>query len=173
MKIVFVSQRYFMDWRRLLNHPFKSEFGSLLFCFAFVAVSVFSIGPAQGQVRLLNLDIGGRMAEVEIAATEKERDVGLMDRFALPADHGMLFVFPEVHAYCMWMKNTPIPLSVAFIDESGEIVSIEEMQPESEQYYCAAKPVRFALEMASGWFGRNRVGPGLHIKGMENAPRGE
>lgn len=162
-----------MDRRRFLKHPVISGFGSVLLCFAFVAVSVFSINPALGQIRLLKLDIGGHMAEVEIAATEKERDIGLMDRFMLPADHGMLFVFPEVHAYCMWMKNTPIPLDVAFIDESGEIVSIEEMQPESEQYHCAAKPVRFALEMASGWFRRNRIDPGLRIKGMENAPPGE
>lgn len=156
-----------------MNHPFRSEFGSLLFCFAFVVVSVFSVDPVQGQVRSLKLDIGGHIVEVEIAATEKEREIGLMDRFMLPANHGMLFVFPEVHAYCMWMKNTPIPLSVAFIDESGEIGSIEEMQPDSEKYYCAMKPAKFALEMNSGWFRRNRIALGLRIQGMENAPRGE
>lgn len=136
-------------------------------------LTLFSFVPVKGEDYLLELRIGGHQIKVEVAATEKERDLGLMDRFSLPADHGMLFIFPEVHAYCMWMKNTYLPLSVAFIDDSGGIVNIADMQPESEKYHCAAKPVRYALEMGNGWFQRNRIGPGLHVEGMQNAPQSE
>ena len=70
----------------------------------------------------------------------------------------------------MWMKNTPLPLSVAFIDEGGEVVSISEMVPHSEDSHCAARPARFALEMSKGWFAGKGIRPGAKLRGLDKAP---
>jgi len=85
--------------------------------------------------------------------------------------HGMLFVFPDSLPHCFWMKNTLIPLSIAFLDEAGRIVNIAEMQPKSEDNHCAAKPVRYALEMNAGWFARRGLKAGDAIGGIERAPQ--
>jgi len=79
----------------------------------------------------------------------------------------MLFVFPKAAVYCMWMKNTPLPLAVAFLDDQGRIINIEEMQPLSEDNHCAAAPARFALEMNAGWFSQRGITPGALINGVK------
>jgi uncharacterized membrane protein (UPF0127 family) len=127
---------------------------------------------AQGASPLLKLRVGGHHIRAEVAATLKARDIGLMNRRSLLLDHGMLFVFPEAHRHCMWMRNTQIPLSVAFLDDRGTIVNIEDMQPNTTDYHCAARPVRYALEMERGWFKRRGLVAGVHIDGLENAPFG-
>jgi uncharacterized membrane protein (UPF0127 family) len=83
----------------------------------------------------------------------------------------MLFVFDEAAPHCMWMKNTLIPLSVAFIDANGTIVNIADMQPHSEQPHCASAPAVFALEMARGWFAQRGVKAGMKLGGLERLPR--
>ena len=93
-----------------------------------------------------------------------------MFRKHLGPNEGMLFVFPRAESHCMWMKNTLIPLSVAFIDEKGAIVSISEMQPQTEDSHCAAAPARFALEMSGGWFAAKGVKTGARIAGLDKAP---
>lgn len=100
----------------------------------------------------------------EIARTEESRSLGLMHRASLPANHGMLFVFDEVGMPCFWMKNTPLPLSIAFIDEQGIIVNIADMQPQSLDSHCPAGPVIYALEMQQGWFRQNQIKPGAKIE---------
>jgi hypothetical protein len=92
-----------------------------------------------------------------------------MYRESLGPNQGMLFVFPAVERHCMWMKNTPLPLSVAFIDESGEVVSIAEMLPHTEDSHCAARPARYALEMAKGWFAAKGVRAGAKLQGLDRA----
>jgi len=79
----------------------------------------------------------------------------------------MLFRFDETATQCMWMKNTLIPLSVAFIDEAGAIINIADMQPHSEQSHCAARPARYALEMNQGWFAQRGIKPGAKLGGLE------
>ena len=113
------------------------------------------------------LVIGGHRLTVEIAATPETRATGLMNRFSLQPDHGMLFVFDESARHCMWMKNTLIPLSVAFIDARGDIVNIADMQPLDETTHCAARPVPYALEMNQGWFKQRGISAGMQIKGLE------
>lgn len=88
---------------------------------------------------------------------------GLMGRRALQPDHGMLFIFPNQREQCMWMKNTLIPLSVAFIDMSGRVTNIEDMQPQTTQLHCSREAVRYALEMQQGWFAQRGVKPGSKI----------
>ncbi len=111
------------------------------------------------------LQAGVQLIQAEIASTPAERERGLMFRRQLSGNHGMLFVFPTSQPVCMWMKNTLIPLSVAFIDNHGAIVNIADMQAQTETPHCAARPVQFALEMPQGWFASRGVGPGLVLRG--------
>lgn len=97
---------------------------------------------------------------VEIADTPEERAVGLMNRESLPEDAGMLFVWPEDTGSGFWMKNTLIPLSIAFIDAAGVIVDIRDMQPQDETLHYSPSPYRHAVEANQGWFAERRIEPG-------------
>jgi hypothetical protein len=90
-----------------------------------------------------------------------------MRRKAMGQGAGMVFLFDESARHCMWMKNTLLPLSVAFIDERGQIVNIADMQPLDETSHCASRPARFALEMNQGWFKKRGIAAGMVIQGLE------
>ncbi len=120
---------------------------------------------------VMELTAGFHRIEAEVAANNPDRMQGLMQRKAMPQQHGMLFVFPQDAQHCMWMKNTLLPLSVAFLDETGRVLNIEEMQPQTEDNHCAAKPARYALEMNVGWFAQRGIKRGDRIGGIEKAPR--
>lgn len=121
---------------------------------------------------LIDLSAGIHRIEAEVAADSPTRGLGLMNRRQMDPRRGMLFVFAETGVQCMWMRNTLIPLSVAFIDEHGVIINIEDMQPQTDNTHCAAKPARFALEMNRGWFQAHGVVKGARIRGLEKAPPG-
>jgi len=125
---------------------------------------------AKAQLPTMELTAGIYVIRAEVASTYDSRAQGLMFRKHLGPNEGMLFVFPQSEAQCMWMKNTLIPLSVAFIDEKGRIVSISEMKPQTETSHCAAGPARFALEMSKGWFTAKGIKPGSSLRGLEKAP---
>jgi uncharacterized membrane protein (UPF0127 family) len=120
----------------------------------------------EGTVTLL---AGRSRACAEVASTEAQRERGLMFRDRLAADGGMLFVFPAAERHQMWMKNTFVALSVAFIDERGNIINIEDMLPRTLDAHGARLPARYALEMPYGWFGRRSLGPGAHLDGLPAA----
>jgi uncharacterized membrane protein (UPF0127 family) len=122
------------------------------------------------QMPRMELTAGFYRIDTEVAADQENRMQGLMHRRRLPTHEGMLFVFPTVQRHCMWMRNTLLPLSVAFLDEQGRILNIEDMQPQTETSHCAAAPARFALEMNRGWFAGKGLKPGLRIGGIEKAP---
>ena len=103
------------------------------------------------------LTAGVHLIAAEVADNDRSRERGLMFRRSLEPNHGMLFVFDPPMRACMWMRNTLIPLSVAFIAADGHVVNIEEMQPGSEQLHCARQDVPFALEMAKGWFSERNL----------------
>jgi uncharacterized membrane protein (UPF0127 family) len=126
--------------------------------------------PARGDLPLIGLNAGIYVIRAEVANTFETRARGLMYRESLATNQGMLFVFPLIERHCMWMKNTPLPLSVAFIDEGGEVVSISEMVPHSEDSHCAARPARFALEMSKGWFAAKGIRAGTRLQGLDRAP---
>jgi uncharacterized membrane protein (UPF0127 family) len=128
-------------------------------------------GSAGAQLPTLELNAGIHLIRAEVASTFEARARGLMFRKTLGANQGMLFVFTDVSTHCMWMKNTYVPLSVAFMDERGTIVSIHDMQPLDESSHCAAKPARFALEMNQGWFAHKGIKPGAQIGGLDKAPQ--
>ena len=124
------------------------------------------LGAAQSSMPLTELRAGMYRIEAEVAATPDHRMIGLMKRRSMPANHGMLFIFTEPQRHCMWMKNTLLPLSVAFLDDEGRILNIEDMQPQTEDNHCAARPARYALEMNLGWFRQKALGPGTKINGV-------
>lgn len=138
-----------------------------------IVLSLFaSLAMAQG-MPLIELTAGFHRIEAEVAATPQNRAQGLMHRKAMDNQRGMLFVFPDAATHCFWMKNTLIPLSIAFMDANGRIINITEMMPQSEENHCAAKPARYALEMNAGWFAQRGLKAGDVLGGVERAPRGQ
>ncbi len=115
------------------------------------------------QLPLIDLTVGSHAVTVEVAATNQSRSYGLMNRASLPADTGMLFVFQNPAQPCFWMKNTPLPLSIAFIDADGIIVNMADMQPYSHVSHCPHGPVLYALEMEQGWFKSKGIQPGARV----------
>ncbi|MCC7641259.1 MULTISPECIES: DUF192 domain-containing protein [unclassified Janthinobacterium] len=138
-------------------------------CLSIALLSCASM--AQAQTRSLQLSAGMHLIQAEVAATEAQREQGLMYREKMAANAGMVFVFDNPSTQCMWMKNTPLPLSVAFIDASGKIVNIEDMQPHTLDSHCSTKtvPVRYALEMHLGWFKQKNIKPGMSIGNLPAA----
>jgi uncharacterized membrane protein (UPF0127 family) len=98
--------------------------------------------------------------EAEIADTEAEREKGLMYRTSMPENRGMLFVFDQPAILYFWMKNTRIPLSVAFMDPKGRIVDIQDMKPETKTKHASKQPAQYALEMNRGFFKKHHIGVG-------------
>lgn len=112
------------------------------------------------------LKAGKHVIRAEVASTDAQREQGLMFRKKLPRNNGMLFVFDRPARSCMWMKNTPLPLSVAFIDATGTIVNIEEMEPHTLDSHCSQGWIRYALEMNKNWFSKNGIESGDKISGL-------
>ena len=134
--------------------------------FALVLLLAAAPALAQPQLPVAQLSAGMHLIRAEVAADFASRARGLMHRSTMPQNAGMLFIFDELAIHCMWMKNTFIPLSVAFMDERGTIVSISDMQPHSEESHCAARPALYALEMERGWFEKRGIKPGVRLGGI-------
>lgn len=138
--------------------------------FVFVSI-VLSVSSALAQMNptlpIKKLNAGMHVIQAEIAATPESRTIGLMNRKSLAPNHGMLFVFEQANVQCFWMRNTVIPLSIAYIDTDGTIVNIADMAPQSDQSHCSVKPVRFALEMEQGWFAARGMTAGKKILGLQ------
>ena len=129
---------------------------------------LFLAVPALAQeLPVVQLKAGMHLIRAEVAADYATRGRGLMHRKALGQNAGMLFIFDQPAIHCMWMKNTYIPLSVAFLDDQGKIINIADMTPHSEQSHCATRPALYALEMTQGWFAQRGVKPGAQLGGLE------
>lgn len=138
--------------------------GAALWTLALPAVG--QTGP-QPKLPTVTLQAGIHLIRAEVAREMGTRAMGLMFRERLGPNEGMLFVFPEAGRHCFWMRNTPLPLSIAFIDDAGRIVNIEHMAPRTEDSHCPAQPVRYALEMEQGWFGKRGLAPGAQFANGE------
>lgn len=136
-----------------------------------LAVSTITASAA-AELPVVELTAGFHRIEAEVAANQADRSQGLMHRRAMPQNRGMIFVFPVSAVHCFWMKNTPLPLAIAFLDEKGVIVHIDEMAPETETSHCPPRSARFALEMNTGWFKAKGLKPGAVIGGIERLPAG-
>ncbi len=126
--------------------------------------------PAVAQQKLpaTTLTIGMHLVKAEMAVNDEERSLGLMFRREMGPNEGMVFRFPNPKQVCMWMKNTLLPLSVAFVDEDGKIINIEDMQPETEVAHCSKRSARYALGMNQGWFRKKNIKPGTPIEGLSS-----
>ena len=118
----------------------------------------------EGKGSLLLLTIKGKTIKVEVARTGKEQERGLMFRERMGKDEGMLFVYEREERLSFWMKNTRLPLSIAFMDKGGRIVDIQDMEPFSLETHTSAHPARYALEMNRGWFAREGIKVGDLVK---------
>jgi uncharacterized protein len=138
----------------------------------FLIASTFAFAEVEPpNLPKITLGIGNAYKVVaEVASIPSDRAQGLMFRKKMSDNEGMLFVYPQPHVTGMWMKNTLIPLSVAFIDDKGVIINVEEMKPETLDAHMAKAPAKYSLEMNSGWFKKRKLGPGTRIKGLEKAP---
>lgn len=117
----------------------------------------------QPRLPMVELQAGLHRIRAELADEPALRMKGLMMRERLGQNEGMLFAFADKAIHCFWMRNTLIPLSIAFLDDEGAIVNIADMSPKSDQSHCPAQPVRFALEMDRGWFAARGLGAGSKL----------
>ncbi|TCS38646.1 hypothetical protein EDC30_102386 [Paucimonas lemoignei] len=148
-----------------MKNPFIPLFHATL-----TAALLLGAGTAAAQqptkFRTIPLNIGIHVIQAEAAATPAQREQGLMFREKMGTNEGMVFLFGAPTTVCMWMKNTLIPLSVAFIDDQGKIVNIADMKPQSTESHCGEKPVKYALEMNQGWFKQKNIKPGTVVEGL-------
>lgn len=140
----------------------KHWFGAL----GLVATTSLALGDAPRMV----LTAGVYRIDAEVVADQESRMQGLMHRRSMAPQQGMLFVFTQATVQCMWMRNTLIPLSVAFLDDQGRILNIEDMAPQTDDTHCAVAPARYALEMNKGWFAQKGIKPGTRLGGIDKAP---
>ncbi len=123
--------------------------------------------PQNSTPKTVELSFNMHRIQAELAADDATRQRGLMFRTHMPAEQGMLFVFEQKQTHCMWMRNTLLPLSVAFLDDEGKIINIENMAPQTENNHCASRPARYALEMNQGWFKTRNAQAGQEIRGVK------
>ena len=125
---------------------------------------------AHAQASEITLSIAGHKLRAEVAASPEARSQGLMYRQRLEANRGMLFVFPETTTQSMWMMNTLIPLSVAFIGPDGRILNILDMTPQTVDIHASEGPAAYAIETNRGWFAERGIRRGARVEGLESAP---
>ena len=131
-----------------------------------VAVALAAPARADTALKVTRLKLGQHSLKVEVARTDAERAKGLMHREKLGRDDGMLFIFDERAYHSMWMKDTLIPLSVAFVDDGGTILNILDMEPHSLQSHMSAGPSLYAIETNKGWFREKGVKAGDKVTGL-------
>ena len=121
---------------------------------------------APQQLPAIRISSGMHVLQVQVAQTPEQQQIGLMFRKTMPTNDGMLFIFDEPRQQCFWMKNTLLPLSVAFIADDGSVVNIDDMKPQTLDSNCSTKPVRFVLEMNVGWFDKRGIKAGSKFSGQ-------
>lgn len=140
-------------------------------CAALLAGASEVVSAVAAELPTIPLRIKGHQLIAEVADTTPLRTTGLMHRFSLKPDHGMLFVFRESQPQAFWMKNTFVALSIAYIDDKGRIVNIEDMAPQTENNHPSNGPVLYALEMKKGWFRERAIEAGTVVEGLNKAPQ--
>ena len=131
---------------------------------ASLTASAVAQGVAQN-LPAIALQAGMHNIRAAVAQTPEQRQTGLMFRREMAQHEGMLFVFEQASAQCFWMKNTLLPLSIAFLADDGTVTSIADMAPGSLDSHCSSQPVRYALEMNQGWFAKRGIKPGSKLSG--------
>jgi uncharacterized membrane protein (UPF0127 family) len=152
-----------------INRPFLLPFLRATLGAAIVTLTCSGAARSQDgpQPRLptLELSAGMHVIRAELAITPAQQASGMMFRHEMGANEGMLFVNDDLGVRCFWMRNTLLPLTIAFIADDGTIVNLADMAPRSEASHCSAQPVRYALEMRQGWFAKRGLKAGLKLRG--------
>ncbi len=138
---------------------------------AALALAAASCAFAQSALPVTTLKVGAHALRVEVVSTQEQRSRGLMYREKLAKNDGMLFIFDEPGYHAMWMMNTLIPLSVAFLDAEGRILNIEDMEPKTLDSHAAQGPARYAVETNKGWFGEKKIKAGDRFTGLPRPPK--
>ena len=151
----------------------RNFFSTLLLVSSFAATFLPASSAAQVNKDLPVVDLTIKTAKfkAEVAADNNSRTIGLMNRFSLKPDQGMIFVFAQSEPLAFWMRNTFVPLSIAYIDSKGVIVNIIDMKPQDESTHPSAGPAMFALEMKQGWFKQHGIVAGDKVNGLDKAGR--
>jgi uncharacterized membrane protein (UPF0127 family) len=144
--------------------PFQKRAAASLLSILVAASASAQTGPQK--LASIRLNAGIHNIDAEVAQTPDERSTGLMFRTAMGPNEGMLFAFEQAGQQCFWMKNTLLPLSVAFVADDGSIVNIDDMKPQTLDSHCSTKPVRYVLEMNHGWFAKRGIKPGAKLRGV-------
>ena len=149
--------------------PFKTRVLALILlaCTAFAAIA--QDGPQK--LRAVTLTAGMHLVTAEVGRSQGGRAIGLVHPKEMGGNEGMLFVFEQPGVQCFWMKNTLLPLSIAFLADDGTVVNIADMKPQSLDSHCSEKPVRFVLEMNQGWFAKRGIKAGFKLGGPGFASR--
>ncbi|WP_428423037.1 DUF192 domain-containing protein [Methylibium sp.] len=141
-----------------------------------LALAALLSGPATlaqtGPQKLpaVRLNAGIHNIQAEVARTPEQRAIGLMNRPTMGSNDGMLFVFEEAATQCFWMKNTLLPLSIAYLADDGTVLQIVDMPPQTLESKCSTKPVRLVLEMNQGWFAKRGFKAGSRLSGPAFKP---
>ncbi len=130
-----------------------------------------SMAQVNKDLPVIELTINNAKLKAEVAGDTPTRSIGLMNRFSLKPDQGMLFVFAASEPLAFWMKNTFVPLSIAYLDGKGVIVNIVDMKPQDESTHPSNGPAQFALEMRQGWFKERGIVAGDKVGGLDKAGR--
>jgi len=139
---------------------------------ALVALTFAVATPlAAAELATTTLNIGTHKLTAEVATTPAQMQTGLMNRFSLKPDHGMLFVYDRPAPLSFWMHNTFIALSIAFISADGTILNIEDMQPQTDDSHWSKGAAQYALEMKKGWFAERGIVAGNRVEGLNKLPR--
>lgn len=142
----------------------------LFAAFALVLSSTAALAEQPQRLPMTELRAGMHRVMAQVAQTDQQRAIGLMHVKEMPQHEGMLFVFQQPGTQCFWMRNTLLPLSIAFLTDDGAIVNVAEMKALDETSHCSAKPVRFALEMNTGWFAKKGLKAGSKLTGAPFKP---
>jgi hypothetical protein len=135
-----------------------------LSCFLIPVILITAASGCGNSPETYSLTINDTELHVEAAVTQEEKQRGLMHRKKLADDRGMLFVYEEDRVMSFWMKNTIIPLSIAFITKDGEIIDIKDLTPRSERSVQSSRSVRYALEVNQGFFSRHGIREGDQVQ---------
>ena len=130
-----------------------------------------SVAQVNKDLPVIDLTIKTAKLKAEVAADANSRTIGLMNRFSLKPDQGMIFVFAQNEQLGFWMRNTFVPLSIAYIDNKGVILNIVDMKPQDEASHPSSGPAMFALEMKQGWFKERGILAGDKVNGLDKAGR--
>ncbi len=139
--------------------------GMIAFLGFLVATSALSQDGPQPRLPTVQLTAGMYVIQAEVAQTPREQTIGMMHRQTMGINEGMLFIYDSLQVRCFWMRNTLLPLTIAFIADDGSIVNLKDMAPKTETAHCSAGPVRYALEMNQGWFDKRGLKPGFKLRG--------